>query len=512
MMTQLTNMVLANSIVIAPLAIVVTIASRWVNRPAAIHLLWLIVLVKLVFPSVVEVPWIVTPQFANHFAVSSTANETVLGAETDLAREPSANSRGYVDRSAANTEHAGGLTNLPNVFRSVDSPLLRRSVFIVWGLGSAAFFFMLVRRVRCFHQFVRRAPLASKSIQATTRSIAAKYELRETPVIRVAAGNFPPLLWVFPGSASIVLPQRFISELDGTTTKNLLAHELAHYARGDHWVRLLESIVLGIYWWHPLAWYARRQLQHAEEQCCDAWVLWAFPESKTEYARTLLSTMDYLSGTQSALPPLASGLGKTNLIRRRFEMILHHKSPREISLMGLAMSTAVAIAILPWSTAIFAQPQEAVKTAVAADARAGGQDSTISMHSTQIAQNVAENNFDAKEMHQLIRNVIHRALKGVRGELKQAKAHIAKDIRQEVARSLQDMPRGSWMRVMTKTLAELDGVSDEEIGAIAEHIESAMEHVGEAVDKSAQLFSRRLDEPDAIEMQLPNSSTNLSED
>ena len=51
----------------------------------------------------------------------------------------------------------------------------------------------------------------------------------------------------------------------------VLAHELAHLKRRDHWVRRLEAIVLGLYWWYPGAWWARRQLERAEEECCDAW-------------------------------------------------------------------------------------------------------------------------------------------------------------------------------------------------------------------------------------------------
>ena len=52
--------------------------------------------------------------------------------------------------------------------------------------------------------------------------------------------------------------------LDAARCDTLLAHELAHYARGDHWVRWLELIVAVLFWWHPAAWVARVKLREAE--------------------------------------------------------------------------------------------------------------------------------------------------------------------------------------------------------------------------------------------------------
>src|SRR5437773_1721665 len=75
----------------------------------------------------------------------------------------------------------------------------------------------------------------------------------------------------------------------------LIAHELAHYRRGDHWVRVFELVVSGIFWWNPVVWWARRQIEIAEEECCDAWVIEQFPDTPRWYAEALLETIDFLS-------------------------------------------------------------------------------------------------------------------------------------------------------------------------------------------------------------------------
>ena len=78
----------------------------------------------------------------------------------------------------------------------------------------------------------------------------------------------------------------------------ILAHELAHLRRRDHWVRAVELIVSTIYWWNPLVWVIRRQIHQAEDLCCDAWVRWAFPDCTKRYAEVVLKTAESLNASQ----------------------------------------------------------------------------------------------------------------------------------------------------------------------------------------------------------------------
>src|SRR5205085_5012588 len=99
--------------------------------------------------------------------------------------------------------------------------------------------------------------------------------------------------------------------LDPPQQSALLVHELAHLYRRDHWVRWLEIIVTVLYWWHPAVWWARRELRDAEEQCCDAWVVWLMPGANRHYAAALLDTLEFVSSPPSlkARPPLAAAFG-----------------------------------------------------------------------------------------------------------------------------------------------------------------------------------------------------------
>jgi bla regulator protein blaR1 len=79
------------------------------------------------------------------------------------------------------------------------------------------------------------------------------------------------------------VPRRLWDRLDPDQRQTLLLHELAHLRRRDHWVRCLELGVTILYRWHPSAWWARVTLREAEEQCCDAWVVWAMPGAVRTY-------------------------------------------------------------------------------------------------------------------------------------------------------------------------------------------------------------------------------------
>jgi hypothetical protein len=159
------------------------------------------------------------------------------------------------------------------------------------------------------------------------------------------------MLWALGRRPLLLLPAALWDRLDAEQQDTLLAHELAHLRRGDHWVRRLELLVLGLYWWHPVAWWARRELCEAEEQCCDAWVVWALPAAARAYAAALLETVTFLSQARPALPEAASGAGHVRPLKRRLTMILRGTPPRALTWGGLLLVAGLAALLLPlWPT------------------------------------------------------------------------------------------------------------------------------------------------------------------
>jgi hypothetical protein len=111
-------------------------------------------------------------------------------------------------------------------------------------------------------------------------------------------------------------------------------------------VRYLELLVGSIFWWHPVAWWARRALRRFEEQCCDAWVLGTLPDHAHAYARALVKTVEFVAGSGLRTPALASGISETGSLKERLTMIMKRRLPGRPSMAQRVMLAVAAAAVL----------------------------------------------------------------------------------------------------------------------------------------------------------------------
>ncbi len=91
----------------------------------------------------------------------------------------------------------------------------------------------------------------------------------------------------------------------------VLAHELIHIRRGDTAVGLLQ-VLAGIVWWfHPLMWWASRELTRQRERCCDVEVVGSTGCDSKTYAQSVLNVLKF---KHTGLPAmLASGTRRPTL-------------------------------------------------------------------------------------------------------------------------------------------------------------------------------------------------------
>jgi beta-lactamase regulating signal transducer with metallopeptidase domain len=229
------------------------------------------------------------------------------------------------------------------------SPDSRRAILTVWGLGTLAWVGITWRRVRRFQSLLREARPAASEVQAMTDALSVRIGLPRSPIVSMLPGSLSPFVWSLGGPARLFLPEGLWNTLDQKRRATLLTHELAHLRRRDHWVRVLEGIAVGLYWWNPLVYWARRGLREAEEQCCDAWVVKTWPGAAKAYASALLDTIDFLSeaGAVEPLPVLASGLGHIAQFKRKLHMIMNQVTQHRLGLMGRLTLAALGVALLP---------------------------------------------------------------------------------------------------------------------------------------------------------------------
>jgi beta-lactamase regulating signal transducer with metallopeptidase domain len=373
-----------NALVATALAVVAVAVAKLARRPALSHALWLLVLLKLITPPLVVVPvhWPESepaPAAAGPAAVQGKqplvvaesvpvkaarlpdADVEVGDNEPDPPvveppggdQQPPAEQRAAVPvapvvplAEVAITEMPTRVTPVTTTPETVEIPWAGM-LGALWLAGSGVWFVVALVRIRRFQRQLSFTQPADTELQQEACRIAVRLGLRDCPGVWLVPGTLSPLLWAVAGYPRLLLPVGLVARLDGLQRATLLAHELAHYRRRDHWVRGIEFVALGLYWWLPIVWWARRELREAEEECCDAWVVWALPDAVKAYATALVETLDFLSGSRPVLPPAASGLGHLNLLRRRLTMIMRGTKPRMLTGAGFLAVLGLAALLLP---------------------------------------------------------------------------------------------------------------------------------------------------------------------
>ncbi|MCP5515907.1 MAG: hypothetical protein H7A45_01460 [Verrucomicrobiales bacterium] len=106
-------------------------------------------------------------------------------------------------------------------------------------------------------------PLGARFVELRERlRVSRRVRLMKSALVRVptVVGWFRPL---------ILLPASTVSGLSPVQLDLILAHELAHLRRWDHWVNLGQLLLETVLFYHPAVWWVSRCVREDREHCCD---------------------------------------------------------------------------------------------------------------------------------------------------------------------------------------------------------------------------------------------------
>jgi beta-lactamase regulating signal transducer with metallopeptidase domain len=377
-----------NALMATALAVVITATARFWRRPAVLHSLWVLVLFKLITPSFVacRIPWPEAPLVSALGVPAETRSPRLPEVSKDEDRTISAadvaelalsgESDGWPAAAPLLSEDGSAQSMLEPPTMVASSALDRPGSATgreaatpwvsllggIWIAGSLAYLILIAYRIHRFRRLLSYARPPSPGLSNQAQRLAHHLGLPVCPAVWLVPGKVSPMVWALGRRPQLFVPSVLWEQLSEAQQSALLVHELAHLRRRDQWVRGLELIVTVLYWWHPVVWWACREIREAEEQCCDAWVVWTLPGAARAYATALLQTIDFLSETQIALPAVASGIGHVHDLRRRLTMIMHGTTPRGLSGPGWALVLGLGALLLPllptWTRAQEAEPRE----------------------------------------------------------------------------------------------------------------------------------------------------------
>jgi beta-lactamase regulating signal transducer with metallopeptidase domain len=218
---------------------------------------------------------------------------------------------------------------------------------VVWlvgiGMQSGLILWQLAR-IRCFVRGAR--PLTDAPCQAMAAELAAALDLRRTPDLLVSSESESPMAIGWRHSV-VLLPEAKFTPLTPEESRLLLAHEFAHFRRGDLWWSLVPLLARLLFFFHPLAWLAAREYELAREAACDAEAVQTTGSRPDAYGHLLVK----LATQNDAIGPLGA-LGVTahfRMLHRRLTMLQYVPSLARPLKRTVWLSVVLAtLFLIPW--------------------------------------------------------------------------------------------------------------------------------------------------------------------
>ncbi len=210
------------------------------------------------------------------------------------------------------------------------------------ALALAAQWWLLRRRS------IRLPTLRDRRLAGELAAIAERAGIAVPRLARSAAIDSPEAL----PAATICLPEWTLETLDRRQHRALLAHEVAHLARGDLGWRLAAAAVRRALFLQPLNRIASARLDALAELACDRWAAEAGADPRA-LAECLVACGEHLTSRRSELAAAMAGRGSPLLLR--VQSLLEPVPMRQPirNTLARALSAAALTALLALPTLVF---------------------------------------------------------------------------------------------------------------------------------------------------------------
>ena len=208
----------------------------------------------------------------------------------------------------------------------------------VWLVGAVLFLTPVMTTLWKLRS-LRRTALPSTRLSAAAQSLARENGLdRAIDVLQHEAIASPITFGIW---RPVILMPTQVTEWSEPDLRRALTHELEHIRRADWMVHLAARMTAAVYWFHPLAWVAWRQLGLQAEQACDDAVVAG--DERTDYAEQLVTLAQQL--TIATGPAL--GMAHRSDLAARVEAVLDDTRPRGRVGLGIgALTIAGAVTMV----------------------------------------------------------------------------------------------------------------------------------------------------------------------
>ena len=340
--THALSLVLSQVWQVTALVVAVGLLTRLVcrHRPHLAYLLWMLVILKCITPPLWSSP-------TGVFSWAQVQVETTPSSSQPEKLNPW--SLGGVSLAGNESLDNASIVALPADKlpgqRTDQAAFAALVLASIWLIGVTALLVLaVVNWCVCRRRLSRSTVPIDGLVESLVDELTGRLGLKRKVRLVVTQCPIGPVLF------GILRPTIFVPDvlLRGKTREQIepiLAHELIHLRRGDCFMGGLQFVAQVMWWFHPLVWWANRQICRERERCCDEELLAGLDCPPAVYARCLL---DVLEQKQALRPVLAfPGVRAAEVTSRRLENIMKHtnrfyqRSPRFLWLVFVAASLVI---------------------------------------------------------------------------------------------------------------------------------------------------------------------------
>lgn len=160
---------------------------------------------------------------------------------------------------------------------------------IAWLTGTAVVMaWMAICAVRMHTMIRKNAVLPDGRIGCIFEECKKKAGIKRNIPLRLCSGLSTPALTVAP-RPKLLLPVGMANAPDRALRCAML-HELTHYRRCDHLVRMLVNVLKAVWWFNPVVWLFDKRIVMDMETACDSMAVKDMEkQEKKQYANTVLA-------------------------------------------------------------------------------------------------------------------------------------------------------------------------------------------------------------------------------
>ncbi|MDP4095181.1 MAG: M56 family metallopeptidase, partial [Bacillota bacterium] len=152
--------------------------------------------------------------------------------------------------------------------------------------------------------------------------------------IRCVAGNIQPCV-IGAIKPCIIIPYISVINLDESSLKIIIMHELMHIKHWDYIVRLLSYLVHAEHWFNPIVWISFRKMAKDCEIACDTDVVRNYPgDMRKEYASALLGMAQMMNNRYSFIR--TPSFGESDL-KKRIVNVVNYKKHSAFAIIASAI-------------------------------------------------------------------------------------------------------------------------------------------------------------------------------